>query len=140
MDLQCLNKKDITLDILPSVYQIIHPDIRDINIQMFNAWEKVLFLKALEFMVIFNIKIAITESSNDAFFHYLQKSFIPKFEPNITSLVVYGIEKPPKGYQEDKHKISEKVNQLPMRQSTQILLMQNYERVKQAMLIGLDTE
>lgn len=53
----CLRKKDMMLDILPMVYSMIHPDVREINIQLFNPYEKEVFLKALELMVLFDIRI-----------------------------------------------------------------------------------
>ena len=53
----CLRKKDMMLDLLPYVYQMIHPDVREINIQLFNNTEKEAFLKALELMVLFDIRI-----------------------------------------------------------------------------------
>ena len=45
------------LDILPSIYIMIHPEVREINIQLFNQQEKDLFLKAIEFMILFDIKL-----------------------------------------------------------------------------------
>jgi len=45
------------LDILPLVYLIIHPEIREINIQLFNPWEKEIFVRAIELMVLFDIKL-----------------------------------------------------------------------------------
>lgn len=32
----CLRKKDMMLDILPSVYLMLHPAVRECNIQLFN--------------------------------------------------------------------------------------------------------
>lgn len=32
LDTQCLSKKNILIDILPCVYQIVHPQVREINI------------------------------------------------------------------------------------------------------------
>jgi len=55
--LKSLNNKNLILDVIPFVYQIVHPNIREINIQILNNWEKEIFLKALEFMVLFNISI-----------------------------------------------------------------------------------
>ena len=53
----CLKKKDLAFDILPLVYILVHPEIREINIQLFNKWEKEIFLRAIEFMVFFDIKL-----------------------------------------------------------------------------------
>jgi len=36
---------------------MIHPEVREINIQLFNQQEKDIFLKAIEFMVLFDIKL-----------------------------------------------------------------------------------
>ena len=52
-----MKKKDLTFDILPLVYILLHPEIREINIQLFNKWEKEIFLKAIELMVFFDIKL-----------------------------------------------------------------------------------
>jgi len=52
-----LKKKDLLFDILPLVYILIHPEIREINIQLFNKWEKDIFLRAIELMVFFDIKL-----------------------------------------------------------------------------------
>ena len=38
---------------------MIHPDVRDCNIQLFNKQEKEVFLKAVELMVMFDIKILL---------------------------------------------------------------------------------
>jgi hypothetical protein len=45
------------MDILPSVYQMLHPEVREINIQLFNDYEKEVFLRAIELLVMFDIKI-----------------------------------------------------------------------------------
>jgi hypothetical protein len=55
--LKCLRKKDMMLDVLPFIYQMIHPEVREINIQLFDTNEKHIFLTALELMVMFDIKI-----------------------------------------------------------------------------------
>lgn len=49
------------LDILPSVYLMIHPEVRECNIQLFNPKEKEVFLQALELMVMFDIKIKLQD-------------------------------------------------------------------------------
>ena len=43
------------------MYQIIHPDVNESNIHLFKEREKEVFLKAIEFMVIFNIKIKMQD-------------------------------------------------------------------------------
>lgn len=53
----CIRKKDMMLDILPCVYLMIHPEVREINIQLLDTYEKQVFLTALELMVLFDIKI-----------------------------------------------------------------------------------
>ena len=52
------------LDILPNVYQMIHPEVREINIQLFDTYEKHVFLTALELMVLFDIKIKLNDSGD----------------------------------------------------------------------------
>lgn len=32
LNLKCLNNKNLVLDVIPYIYQIIHPNIRDINV------------------------------------------------------------------------------------------------------------
>jgi len=32
IDTHCLNKKNMLIDVLPSVYQLVHPEVREINI------------------------------------------------------------------------------------------------------------
>lgn len=53
-----MRMKDFVQDfVVEGVYHMIHPDIRDINVQLLNPQEKEVFMRALEFMVMFGIEI-----------------------------------------------------------------------------------
>lgn len=57
-----MRMKDFVQDyVVEGIYQMIHPDIRDINVQLLSATEKEVFLRALEFMVMFDIEIQLKE-------------------------------------------------------------------------------
>lgn len=58
-----IRKRDMMFDVLPWIYLMVHPDVREINIQLFNDFEKHIFLKAIEFLVLFDIKIKIQDLS-----------------------------------------------------------------------------
>ena len=92
----CIRKKDMMLDILPNVYQMIHPEVREINIQLFDTYEKHVFLTALELMVLFDIKIKLNDSGD-----ILGQNNIPQFEPDISSIVTFGAGKK---FQNEKYK------------------------------------
>eukprot|EP00356_Strombidium_inclinatum_P001948 CAMPEP_0170512636 /NCGR_PEP_ID=MMETSP0208-20121228/66959_1 /TAXON_ID=197538 /ORGANISM="Strombidium inclinatum, Strain S3" /LENGTH=149 /DNA_ID=CAMNT_0010796285 /DNA_START=460 /DNA_END=909 /DNA_ORIENTATION=+ len=84
-----VRKKDMLLDILPSVYSMLHPDVRDVNVQLFNEQEKESFLATLELMVLFDI--TLKNSRDQAFgFGIQSQTHIPKFEPDIGHLVTFG--------------------------------------------------
>ena len=51
-------------DVLPFVYHMIHPQVRDVNTQLFTPVEKDCFKKAIEIMVTFDIKLS-SESGQD---------------------------------------------------------------------------
>ena len=96
-------------------------------------------------MVMFDIEIQLKEDQGD---FLSTMTAIPRFEPNIASVVTFG------DVDERKFVKIPEYNSTPnqqrrrpnpaqkryMRRQTQILLMQNYEKVKQAMLSGSDTE
>lgn len=148
LDTQCLSKKNIMIDILPCVYSVVHPEVREVNIQLYNDWERTVFLSALEFMVVFNIKLKIVDHQTSPDDWSRPETQIPHFEPDLASLVVFGSSQAKhlstdnqrgrygQGFQS---KSRSKGKRLPMRTKAQRLLMQHYERVKQAMLLGLDT-
>jgi len=83
---------------------MLHPEVREINIQLFNPLEKEVFLKAIELMVLFDIKIRPKENGSTAndqtplfrlptqqnFNSYNDKSYIPCFEPDIAHVVTFG--------------------------------------------------
>lgn len=151
LDTQCLSKRNILIDILPCVYSIVHPEVREVNIQLYNEWERTVFVSALEFMVVFNIKIKISDRQAAGDFSSFE-THVPQFEPDLASLVVFGSSQAKHlthDYNRGRYSGSlghasqskgrPKGKRLPMRHKAQRLLMQNYERIKQAMLIGLDT-
>lgn len=90
LDTQCLSKRNILIDILPSVYQIIHPNVRETNILLFTDWERTVFLVALEFMVVFNIKLRIGDQYGPVEDLGNLEGGAPRFEPDLPSLVVFG--------------------------------------------------
>ncbi|CDW81860.1 chromosome transmission fidelity protein 18 homolog [Stylonychia lemnae] len=112
-----VRKRDFNTDLLPYIYQMIHPQIREINTQLFTKHEKQSFSTALEIMVMFDITLTEEQDPNEQTNLTSQNPDIAKFEPNITQLVTFlgG-------------------NKLYMRNKTQVLVMQNYESIKQRML------
>lgn len=104
-----MKRIDFKKDVLPYIYYMIHPNVRDINTQLFNKHEKQAFQTAIEVMVMFDIKLKDDSLSLD--------SQIPNFEPDIGSLVTF------KGGRQEY-----------MRNKTQVLVLHNYELVKQRML------
>ena len=81
-----LRRGELYLDVLPYVYRMIHPNVRDVNTTLFNADEHLSFKLAIEIMVTFDIKLK-RESLMDG-------DNIAKFDPDITQLVVFGAEDP----------------------------------------------
>jgi hypothetical protein len=100
-----MRRVDFKKDILPFIYIIIHPNIRDINTQLFTKHEKQAFQTAIEIMVMFDVKLKDDSLNLD--------SQVASFEPDIGSLVTF------------KNGRNEF-----MRNKTQILVLQNYELVK----------
>lgn len=84
----CIRKKDMMLDILPHIYLMIHPEVREINIQLFDTREKETFLTTLELMVLFDIKIKENYDSGGDILG--QPNYIPTFEPDIANIVTFG--------------------------------------------------
>ena len=148
----CLKKKDLCFDILPLVYVLIHPEIREINIQLFTAWEKEIFLRAIELMVFFDIKLVQPKQPEGDNFLLsgpgATQSYIAHFEPDIAKVVTFGqnLRDQQKymerdwGKRQSGYRKEGGANQLFMRHKTQILIMQNYEKVKQSMLTGQSTD
>lgn len=135
----CLRRKDVMLDILPSIYIMIHPEVREINIQLFNQQEKDIFLKAIEFMVLFDIKLKPKSEDSSAASggepiyrlptgansNFSDKSYIPSFEPDIGHVVTFGTKQA-----KSAQRVSGGHQKQFMRLKTQILVTQNYEKVK----------
>jgi hypothetical protein len=151
-----IRRKDMMFDVLPWIYLMVHPDVREINLQLFNDQEKHIFLKAIEFLVLFDIKIKIQEQSGangpePTFRLHTQttsnndKTYIPKFEPDIAQVVTFGNHN---SAEKDGSATSQRFDTTVrhssgrlqyMRLKTQLLINQNYEIVKQTMLVGKDT-
>jgi hypothetical protein len=110
-----MRTQDALRDIWPFVYQLIHPSIRDVSPALFRADEVLALRMAIELMVAFDIELK--SSSGD--------THMPSFEPNITECVTF---KALKG------------SILTLRPKTQILILQQYHRVKQEMLNGNSSE
>lgn len=66
-----IRKRDMMIDILPHVYNMLHPNVREINIQLFDEFEKQIFLKAIELMVVFDIKLIPRDEKDDVTTHRL---------------------------------------------------------------------
>lgn len=126
---------------------MIHPEVREINIQLFNPWEKEVFLKAIELLVLFGIKIDPAKQedpagagghyrlpTNQNTTNYNDMSYIPTFNPDISNVVTFGT-----GQYDSRGRLMSGKQKQCMRLKTQLLIMQNYEKVKQAMLVGQDT-
>ena len=52
-----LRKEDLYLDVLPYVFRMIHPNVRDVNTSLFNKDEHMSFRLAIEIMVTLDIKL-----------------------------------------------------------------------------------
>ena len=75
------------MDILPFIFQIIHPNTRDINKHERNA-----FQTSIEIMVMFDLKLMPPESDDPTQLNYRDLNRDPNvalFEPDITSLVMF---------------------------------------------------
>lgn len=107
-----VNKKRFLLDMLPYVYHMINPSIREINTQLFNKHERCAFQTAIEVMVMLDIKL--TMQHLDSFSNGFDSRDQSSFEPDIGKLVKFG---------SDSSKDC-------MRANTKSLIMQNYEGIK----------
>lgn len=76
-----MKRSDFKKDVLPYIFQIIHPNVRDLNIQLFTPFEKLAFLTAIEVMVMFDIKLKEESVITDTQTGY--------FDPDISSLVQF---------------------------------------------------
>ena len=81
-----LRKEDLYLDVLPYVFRMIHPNVRDVNTSLFNRDEHMSFKLAIEIMVTLDIKLK-RES-------LMEGNDVAQFTPDITSLVVFGGQDP----------------------------------------------
>ena len=108
-----MKRFDFKKDILPYIFLMMHPNVRDINTQLFNKHEKQAFQTAIEIMVMFDVKLKDDSLNLDC--------QIPQFEPDLSSLVTF----------KDGRKEH-------MRNKTQVLILQNYELIKQRMLSSPD--
>jgi hypothetical protein len=117
-----MKRTDFKHDVLPYIYKMIHPNIRDTSTQLFSKHERQVFQTALEIMVMFDIKLKddpinreYSKNSNSDIIK--TDSLIANFEPDIGSLVTFS-----------------DCSKEFMKNKTQILILQNYEIVKQKML------
>ena len=76
-----MSKEAFKRDILPFIYHMIHPNIREINTQLFTKHEKYAFQSAIEIMVLFDITLKSESADND--------SQVAQFEPDISSLLTF---------------------------------------------------
>ena len=93
-----------------------------------------MFLSALEFMVIFNIKLKIVDHEAPVEDLNHLEFDIPRLEPDLASLVVFGSSAPShlsNNYQRVRQSVSQgpqskgrsKAKRLPMRRKAQVLIM-----------------
>ena len=98
-------------------------------------------------MVLFGIKIVTAKAEDSGFqgqhyrlptsqnsTNYNDLSYIPTFVPDISNVVTFGTAK-----HDSRGRLMSGHQKHGMRLKTQLLIMQNYEKVKQAMLVGKDT-
>ena len=52
-----MKRSDFKKDVLPYIHLMIHPNVREVNTQLFKDHEKVQFNTAIEIMVMFDIKL-----------------------------------------------------------------------------------
>jgi hypothetical protein len=52
-----MKRADFKQDVLPYLYLMIHPNVRDMNTSLFSQHEKQAFNSAIELMVMFDIKL-----------------------------------------------------------------------------------
>jgi len=52
-----MKREDYKRDVLPYLFHMIHPNVRDQNTQLFSKFEKVAFQTAIELMVVFGIQL-----------------------------------------------------------------------------------
>ena len=52
-----LRKNEMYFDVLPFVYQMLHPQLRDVGSQLYTNDEKKCFKQAIELMITFDIKL-----------------------------------------------------------------------------------
>uniref|UniRef100_A0A7S3FX74 Uncharacterized protein n=1 Tax=Strombidium rassoulzadegani TaxID=1082188 RepID=A0A7S3FX74_9SPIT len=127
---------------------MIHPEVRDIYLHLFNEAEKEQFLTALQLMVMFDIQLLNPRDQASEEFvlptQNNQSMQTPKFSPDITALVTYSKKSSSSAASTLCASYAAKLAQSNqggkkfMRLKTQILLLQNYEKVKQALLVGKD--
>lgn len=103
-----MKREDFKRDVLPYLFQMVHPNVGDKNTQLFSKFEKVAFQTAIELMVVFGL---VLKQADDA----------AVFEPDLGALVQF------EGGRKEF-----------MRAKTQILILQNYEQVRQRMLTAGD--
>ena len=118
--LQCgMTMRNFKMHVLPYVYQLMHPNIRDINTQLFTKYERECFMQAIEIMVMFDVRLEeklidfIEVPGEGEYF----------FSPAIDTLITF----------------SSSRKEL-MRNKTKVLIMQNYEGIKQHMLTSKTSE
>jgi hypothetical protein len=52
-----MKREDFKRDVLPYLFHMIHPNVRDQNTQLFSKFEKVAFQTAIELMVVFGLQL-----------------------------------------------------------------------------------
>lgn len=84
-----ISKKNFTLDILPYLFQLIQPDIREINTDLMNKKELMQLYSTISLMHTFGIKFNNSTVNNNQNLIEEQEEEIPVYEPDVKKLLSY---------------------------------------------------
>jgi len=107
-------RRHLIKDVLPYAYHMMHPQIRDINTQLFSEHEKESFKSAIETMIILGVEMN-PEPANEG---KAQASF----KPDLGSVMTFG---------DDSQRFM-------IRPTTQILIMNNFHKMATALSQNLE--
>ena len=120
-----MRSRDFKQDVLPYVYQMIHPQCRTINTQLMSEQERAELHTAIEIMVLFDIKLqnhpdaaSGADSKTPPETQQVDQNKA-NWAPDVTSLVCFG-----------KTALTNASLRMPMRPKTQTIIQQNYEIIK----------
>lgn len=84
-----LSKKNFTLDLLPFIFQLIQPDIREINTDLMSKKELMVLYNTISLMHIFGIKFNNSTSNNNPNTNEEDEEAVPVYEPDVKKLLTY---------------------------------------------------